>query len=40
MAGDHGWNGASMNPCDKILATTPTLRDNAVVATPSGVVDR
>jgi hypothetical protein len=29
-----------MNPCDKILATTPTLRDNAVVATLSGVVDR
>jgi hypothetical protein len=29
-----------MNPCDKILATPPTLRDNAVVATLSGVVDR
>jgi hypothetical protein len=29
-----------MNPYDKILATTPTLRDNAVIATLSGVVDR
>jgi hypothetical protein len=29
-----------MSPYDKILATTPTLRDNAVVTTPSGVVDR
>jgi hypothetical protein len=29
-----------MNPCDKILATTPTLRDNAVVRTPDMVADR
>jgi hypothetical protein len=29
-----------MNPCDKTLATTPTLRDNAVVGTLDRVADR
>jgi hypothetical protein len=37
---DHTRNGVWMNPCDKTLATTLTLRDNAVVGTPDMVADR
>ena len=38
--GDHTRNGMPMNPRDKTLATTPALRDNAIVGMPANPAHR
>jgi hypothetical protein len=40
MDEDHPPDGVSIYPCDKTLATTPALRDNAVVGMLDTVADR